>query len=50
MEEPEEMVGDNQQARGKEDKGCEGDNRPCVRKVLQVDHMAENGKESLLER
>ena len=44
VEEPHEMVGDDEDAGRDERSRGEGDDRPCVRKVLQVYDVADDGE------
>jgi hypothetical protein len=44
VEKPNEVVRDHKDARKDEGWGCERDERPGVRKVLQIDDMTQDGK------
>jgi hypothetical protein len=48
MEEPHEVVNDDEYARGDERWGGEGDDWPRVGEILQVYHVAEYGKRDLM--
>jgi len=48
VEEPDEVVHDDEDARGDEGVGSEGDERPRVGEVLQVYDVAEDGKRDLV--
>jgi hypothetical protein len=47
VEEPEEVVGNDEDARRDEGLGGEGDDGPCVGEVLQVDDVADDGEGEL---
>ena len=48
VEEPEEVVGDDEDAQRDEGLGGEGDDGPCVGEVLQVDDVADDGEGELV--
>lgn len=50
VEEPQKVVRERQNARAREGRRGERDVRPCVREVLQVDGVCDDGEEGLGKR
>jgi hypothetical protein len=50
MEEPHEMVSDDEDARGDEGGRSKGNDGPCIREILEIDDVAEYGEHDLVQR